>query len=89
MCTAGVICEPAVGTTENLHGNKPWLRDNYRRLLTPLPEPDDRNGSCFNYTTLRGEDVAFVVDHFELDIRTFVQDEANQHLFSRESFTQK
>jgi hypothetical protein len=84
-----VSCEPAIGTPENRHGNRPWLNDDHRRLLTLLPVPHDKNGTCFNYTTLPGDDVAAITDHFELDIRTFVQDEKNHEVFRLENFTYK
>lgn len=54
-----------------------------------MPAPDDMNGACFNYAILPGEGVAFIVDHFDLDIRTFVQDAANRGLFRLEDFTYK
>ncbi|WIA11336.1 hypothetical protein OEZ85_011459 [Tetradesmus obliquus] len=87
--TYGVICEPTTGTPENQHGHMPWITDERRRMLTPLPAPDDMSGTCFNYTTLLDEGVAFIVDHFDLDIRTFVQDAANRGLFRLEDFTYK
>lgn len=78
-----------MGTSENLHGNMPWITDTNRRLLAQLPANQSQDGTCFNYTTRRGEDVAFIVDHFDLDIRAFVQHEANRGLFRLEDFTYK
>lgn len=87
--TYGVACEPATGTKENLHGDRPWLNDSHRRLLTPLPPQDNQGGTCFNYTVGPGDAVASIVDHFDMDIRAFVQHSTNRRLFRLEDFTYK
>jgi hypothetical protein len=63
--TFGISCYPTNGTTANLHSHTPWTR-NIRRFLTPL---EGINGRCYNYTIRKGDTLAAIVDHFELDMR--------------------
>ncbi|WIA36815.1 hypothetical protein OEZ86_008070 [Tetradesmus obliquus] len=72
--TYGVECEPAPGSVDNMHVNKPWLRKsrlNLSRADTP---------NCYNYKMGENDTLAYVADHFDVDIRTVVSD--NLGLFS-------
>uniref|UniRef100_A0A383VUU5 Peptidase C1A papain C-terminal domain-containing protein n=1 Tax=Tetradesmus obliquus TaxID=3088 RepID=A0A383VUU5_TETOB len=77
--TYGVSCYPANGTSFNLHHHQPWARS-IRRFLTPL---DGINGKCYNYTIVRGDTLAAIVDHFGTYTRQVVHDKANRGIVGR------
>ncbi|KAF6247873.1 hypothetical protein COO60DRAFT_1148896 [Scenedesmus sp. NREL 46B-D3] len=67
--TYGVMCEPAIGSVDNLHGNKPWLRKT-RLPLQPLGAGEP---NCYRYTMTATDTFASVADHFDVDIRALVK----------------
>jgi hypothetical protein len=54
--TYGVECEPAAGSVDNLHADKPWLRET--RL--PLAPVNQGNQTCFDYTMTENDTFASV-----------------------------
>jgi hypothetical protein len=54
--TYGVECEPAAGSVDNLHGDKPGLR-NTRLPLAPV---NRGNQTCFDYTMTETDTFASV-----------------------------
>ncbi|KAF6255687.1 hypothetical protein COO60DRAFT_193116 [Scenedesmus sp. NREL 46B-D3] len=73
--TYGVVCEPAPGSVDNLHGNRPWLT-NTRLPLRPIVG----DATCYLYEMSTNDTFASVAEHFDVDIRTLVED--NLQLFS-------
>lgn len=73
-----VSCQPAAGTTNNLHGEESWLQRHRKPVdddgLPPGIKPEQQ---CYKYTAVTGDTVADIVDHFDLDIRAFVRENAN------------
>lgn len=74
-------CEPAVGTSENLNNERSWLERNRKPLTEDRKLFKESNGTCYLYTTVPGDSVSSVVDALELDIRSFVlQNAADEKL---------
>lgn len=65
-------CEPAVGTSENLNNERPWLESKRKPLTEHRKLFEESNGTCYLYKTAPGDSVSSVVDALELDIRDFV-----------------
>jgi hypothetical protein len=84
-----VSCTPAAGSALDLHQTQPWTKAGREPVTWWKDAQSSRATQCFNYTPATGKTVASIVDHFGLDMVTFIQDEHNNRIFGLGNVTIK